>query len=189
MTINPSLNIVTLDIRAKNYGHSPAQTVFAYGETFSQDVVSLDKIRDFSNAECKKARSFKVTDLSVIIFPSGAETRVDATILPNTPTAMREAWQARRNRDYEALKAFGGTSYADLWAGMGRQETPSGEFSVVGCVIYSYGGAFVGETSFSVDVLRKCPEGPLGCAFDLDKTADYPANKVLLKVGSDSFAR
>lgn len=188
VTLTPNFNIVTLDIRAKNYGHSPAQTVFAYGETFSEDAASLDKIRALSNVECKKAKRFKVTDLSVMVFPSGEEARIAATIFPNTPAAMHDVWQARRDRDYRALKAFGGAPYADFWTKMGS-ETPNGEFSVVGCVIYSYGGSFIGETSFSADLLRRCPEGPFGCAFELDKVANYSADKILLKVGSDSFAR
>jgi hypothetical protein len=161
--------IIDVDLHAKNIGHSPAETVYATGRTFSD--MSLTQALPAARAICNEDPGKHLEFDQSMIFPDE-----DRDIQDNTFTIgiqeIKNRWVARITSQYPEAR------WKELLA-----NPVFSSFTVIGCIIYSYRDRSAsGQTAFAFDVAKSCePDiGPFKCAFDASHPAKYRADDMLI---------
>ena len=180
---------ITLDLRARNIGHSPAEKTFAWGKAYSSLFTTEES--DAVGKVCNDALGQHVEDLKVMILP-------DEDIPIEERTFLITVQEIRKNRldwidfQYAARMAILGKEKADEIRDEEMAEPLFSTFRIAGCITYAYrGGNALGQTAFILDVDRPCPESPVGkCSFDVSRPREYGAKEVMgTEVRRGLFAR
>jgi hypothetical protein len=170
--------IISLELQAKNIGHSPAEGVYATGKVFPD--FSLDKQASAARTVCEDA-SKHLEFTQIMIFPDEGRHLWDRGFTIN----MQEIIDRRMEQiafQYNESIPYVGKEKAEAK----RQEELANPifdaFTVVGCLVYSYrSGRAYGKTAFVLDIDKPCQESPVGkCAFDVSHRAEYRADEMLV---------
>jgi hypothetical protein len=168
--------LISLQLHAKNIGHSPAEGVYATGRAFAD--FDLTEEATAARAVCEGASAQNLEWLQSMIFPDGE--RVIETI-GEFGTSMKDIIKRRMDQvdfQYNESIPFFGKEKAEARRKEDLAVPLRADFTVVGCILYRYrSGSAFGQTAFVLDVYRSCPEiSPVAkCTFDIRPGAQYEA--------------
>jgi hypothetical protein len=150
--------IISLELKAKNIGHSPAEGVYATGKVFPD--FSLDKQAPAARTVCEDASNHLEFE-QIMIFPDDERHLSDSQFTIN----MQEIID--RRMEEIAFQYNEGTPYIGKEKAEAKRQEELAKpildtFTVVGCLVYSYrSGRAYGKTAFVLDIHKLCPETPV----------------------------
>jgi hypothetical protein len=180
---------ITLDLRARNIGHSPAEKTFAWGKAYSSLLTTEES--DAVIKICKDALGQNLEDLKVMILPD-EDIPIQERTFPITVQEIRKNRMDWIDFQYAARMAMLGKEKADEIRDEEMAQPLFSTFRIAGCITYTYrGGNALGQTAFILDVDRPCAESPVGkCLFDVSRPRGYGAKEMMgTEVRRGLFAR
>lgn len=158
---------ITLHLFAKNIGHSPAENVYARGDVYR--TLSMTDYRAAAERACHTTTPDGLSFLQTLLLPGESGEVEDGDFIINMNDIRRDrAVEIAQSNIYPAVREEE------------AREPLRGEFTVVGCISYSYPGApSLGQTPFILDVYEKCISILGGeCTFDLSQRRLYQGGEI-----------